>query len=199
VSPDAPPVLWLLRHGETSWTATGRHTGRTDIPLTPRGELQAAALGRRLACRPFSLVLTSPLARARETCRLAGYGGMAGVDPDMQEWDYGDLEGKTTAEIRAQRPTWTVWTSGAPGGEMPADVGQRADRVIARALSASGHVALFAHGHFLRVLAARWLGLAPSGGGSLALDTASVSMIGFEREQRVIRHWNEICHLAGEQ
>ena len=195
----ASSVLWLLRHGETPWTVTGRHTGRTDVPLTPRGERQAAALGRRLDGRRFSLVMTSPLARARETCRFAGYGETAAVDPDMQEWDYGTYEGKTTAEIRVEAPAWTVWAAGAPGGEMPADVGRRADAVIARALAAGGHVALFAHGHFLRVVAARWLGLLPSGGGSLALDTASVSLIGFEREQRVIRHWNEICHLEGER
>jgi len=199
VSPDAPPVLWLLRHGETSWTATGRHTGRTDIPLTPRGERQAMALGNRLGGRSFALVMTSPLARARETCRLSGYGDIAVTDPDMQEWDYGAHDGKTTAEIRTTAPSWAIWADGAPGGETPAEVGTRADRVIARALAAGGDVALFAHGHFLRIMAARWLGLPPSGGGSLALDTASVSVIGFEREQRVIRHWNEICHLAGEQ
>lgn len=192
---DAAPVLWLLRHGETQWTLTGRHTGRTDVRLTPRGERQALALGRRLAGRSFSLVLTSPRARARETCRLAGYGAAAVVAPDMQEWDYGAYEGKTTAEIRKAAPSWTVWTDGVPDGETPDAVGQRADLMIAQAMKAGGHVALFAHGHFLRVLAARWLGLPPRGGGSLALDTASVSLLGFERERRVIRHWNEVCHL----
>jgi len=157
------------------------------------------ALGNRLGGRSFALVMTSPLARARETCRLSGYGDIAVTDPDMQEWDYGAHDGKTTAEIRTTAPSWAIWADGAPGGETPAEVGTRADRVIARALAAGGDVALFAHGHFLRIMAARWLGLPPSGGGSLALDTASVSVIGFEREQRVIRHWNEICHLAGEQ
>lgn len=195
----AAPVLWLIRHGETPWTVTGRHTGRTDIPLTARGERQAAALARRLAGCTFSLVMTSPLARARETCRHSGHGACAIVEPDLQEWDYGAYEGKTTAEIRLQEPSWTVWTAGAPQGETPADVAVRADRVIARALSVGGPVALFAHGHLLRMLAARWLGLPPGAGAFLALDTASVSQLGLEREQHVIRHWNEICHLEDER
>ncbi len=197
--PDATPTLWLLRHGETPWTILGRHTGRTDLALTPRGEEQAVALGRRLGGRPFGLILTSPLVRARDTCRLAGYGAIATPEPDLQEWDYGALEGKTTAGIRVEQPMWTLWEAGAPRGETPGDVAVRADRVIARALAADDDVALFAHGHLLRVLAARWLGLPPSAGGSLALDTASVSLLGMERERRVIRHWNEICHLEDER
>lgn len=196
--PDAIRTLWLVRHGETPWTILGRHTGRTNVPLTPRGERQAAALGHRLNGQRFALVLTSPLLRASETCRLAGYGSVAEFEPDLQEWDYGAYEGWTTAEIRAEQPEWSIWQTGAPGGETPADVGLRADRVIARAQEADGGMALFAHGHLLRVLAARWIGLSPGAGGSVALDTASVSMLGFEREQRVIRHWNEVCHLEDE-
>ena len=196
--PDAMRILWLLRHGETPWTLLGRHTGRTDVPLTPRGERQAAALRRRLTGQTFALVLTSPLLRARETCRLAGYAGGAELEPDLVEWDYGAYEGRTSAEIRAEQPGWTIWQAGAPGGETPGDVGLRVDRVIARAQEASGDVALFAHGHLLRVLAARWIGLPPSAGGSVALETASVSMLGLEREQRVICHWNEVCHLEDE-
>lgn len=196
--PDTIRTLWLVRHGETPWTILGRHTGRTNVPLTPRGERQAAALGHRLTGQRFALILTSPLRRASDTCQLAGYGSVAEFEPDLQEWDYGAYEGRTTAEIRAEQPEWSLWQTGAPGGETPADVGLRADRVIARAQEADGGVALFAHGHLLRVLAARWIGLPPGAGGSVALDTASVSMLGFEREQRVIRHWNEICHLEDE-
>lgn len=160
--PDALRTLWLLRHGETAWTILGRHTGRTDVPLTPRGERQAAALGHRITGQRFALILTSPLLRASETCRLAGYGSVAEVEPDLQEWDYGAYEGRTTAEIRAEQPEWSIWRTGAPGGETPGDVGLRADRVIARAQKAGGGVALFAHGHLLRILAARWIGLPPA-------------------------------------
>ncbi len=194
---DAAPTLWLLRHGETPWSLSGQHTGRTDIALTPRGEKQAGALRQHLGGRPFALVLTSPLRRASDTCRLAGYGEVAVSEPNSQEWDYGKYEGKTTAEIRAALLSWSIWKDGASGGESVSDVGRRADRVIERVQSVGGDVALFAHGHFLRVLAARWLDLPPSTGGSLALDTASVSVLGFESERRVIRHWNEICHLEG--
>lgn len=199
MTPAAAPTLWLLRHGETPWTVAGRHTGRTDVPLTPRGERQALALAHRLADRSFTLVMTSPLARARDTCRLAGHGECAVVESDLQEWDYGAYEGKTTAEIRQFAPSWTVWTAGAPHGETPADVAVRADRVIARARSAGGHVALFAHGHLLRALAARWIGLPPGAGGALALDTASVSQLSLEHERPVISHWNEICHLVEDE
>ncbi len=189
--------LWLVRHGETAWTRTGQHTGRTDVPLTPFGEQQASAIRTKLGARQFSLVLTSPLTRALETCRLAGFGELAAVDADLQEWDYGELEGKTNAEIRGLYPDWSVWTRGGPGGESPEDVARRADRAIARVLAADGDVALFAHGHLLRVLAARWLGHAPSAGAGLFMDTASVSVLASHREDRIIRHWNEICHLGG--
>jgi broad specificity phosphatase PhoE len=188
-------TLWLLRHGETPWTVLGRHTGRTDLELTERGRRQAALLGRRLGSRPFELVLTSPLVRAHETCRLAGYGEAAAVEPDLQEWDYGAFEGRSTEQIQGERPGWNIWEAGVTGGETIEEVARRADRVIARASSADGDVALFAHGHLLRILAARWLGLAPSAGGSFALDTTSVSILGIERERRVMRHWNEVCHL----
>ena len=193
--PDAAPTLWLLRHGETPWTVLGRHTSRTDLALTPLGEQQAVALGRRLARRPLGLILMSPLIRASETCRLAGYAALATSEPNLQEWVYGALEGKTTAEIRIEQPMWIIWEAEAPRGETPDNVALRANRVIARALAADRDVALFGHGHQLRVLAARWLGLPPGAGGSLALDTASLSMLGMERERRVIRQWNEICHL----
>jgi probable phosphoglycerate mutase len=189
------PDLWLLRHGETAWTVLGRHTGRTDLELTPLGRQQAALLRRRLGARTFALVLTSPLLRAHETCRLAGYGEVALVEPDLQEWDYGAYEGRTTVEIRAERPGWTIWDGGVPGGETIDEVAARADRVIARAAAAGGDVALFAHGHLLRVLGARWIGLPGAAGGGLALDTTSVSVLGLERERRVIRHWNEVGHL----
>jgi len=189
------PDLWLLRHGETSWSVTGQHTGRTDVALTARGRAQAAALGRRLAGRRFALVLTSPLARAHETCRLAGFGAVAVVDPDLQEWDYGAFEGRTAEEIRAEHPAWTIWDGGVPGGESIEAVAARADRVIARSVAEAGDVALFAHGHLLRVLTARWLGLPARAGALLALDTASISVLGAELERRLIRHWNEPCHL----
>jgi probable phosphoglycerate mutase len=188
--------LWLIRHGETAWSRAGRHTGRTDVPLTPRGELQARLLARRIAARPFALVLTSPLSRARETCRLAGHLDGAAVDPDLQEWDYGRMEGRTTAEIQRELPGWSVWTGPVPGGETPDEVGARADRVIARAAAAEGDVALFAHAHVLRVLAARWIGLPATGGRHLALDTASLSVLGHEHGRPVLRSWNESCALV---
>jgi probable phosphoglycerate mutase len=185
--------IWLIRHGETAWSLSGRHTGTTDIPLTPHGVRQAELLGRRLAGKRFALVLTSPLARARETCRLVGLAAGAAVDADLAEWDYGNLEGRTGAEIRAEIPNWTIWTGAVPGGETAAQVGARADRAIARARRDDGDVALFAHGHLLCVLAARWLGLAPADGRYFALDTASLSVLGWEGEQPVIRSWNERC------
>jgi broad specificity phosphatase PhoE len=184
---------WLIRHGETEWSLSGRHTGRTDVPLTPNGVRQAEALGRRIAGKRFALVLTSPLTRARETCRLAGLAAGAAVDADLAEWDYGDLEGRTSAEIRAEVSDWTIWTGPVPGGETAAQVGARADRAIGRARREDGDVALFAHGHLLRILAARWLGLAAEGGRYLALDTASLSVLGFEQGLPVIRGWNERC------
>ena len=190
------PDLWLIRHGETEWSASGRHTGRTDIPLTDEGIRQARALGRHLAGRSFALVLTSPLSRAADTCGLAGYGDVAQPSEDLLEWDYGQAEGRTTAEMRAQHPGWSVWTGGPPGGETVDEVGRRTDRVIARALEASGAAALFAHAHVLRILAARWLGLPPDDGRLFALGPASLSVLGWEREGRVISRWNDRSFLG---
>ena len=189
------PELLLLRHGETPWSTIGRHTGWSELPLTEGGRRQAEALGRRLAGRAFALVLVSPLVRARETCRLAGYDEVAQVDPDLREWNYGRLEGQTLEEIRAAHPGWSVWKDGAPGGESLDEVAARADRVIARASAAGGDVALFAHGHLLRILATRWLGVNPAAAAQLALDTASVSLLGLEPERRSIRRWNDVSHL----
>lgn len=180
--------LWLLRHGETEWSLSGRHTSRTDLPLTPEGERRAAAVGQSLRGRQFALVLSSPMRRALDTARLAGYA--PDITDDLREWDYGEYEGRTTAEIQKDTPGWTIWTAGPPGGETSAQVGARADRVIARALSAGGDVALFGHGHMLRVLAARWLGLEPRGGRLFVLATGSVSILSYERETRVIGVWN---------
>jgi len=190
------PDLWLVRHGETEWSASGRHTGRTDIPLTDEGIRQARALGRHLAGRSFALVLTSPLSRAADTCGLAGYGDVAQPSEDLLEWDYGQAEGRTTTEMRAQHPGWSVWTSGPPGGETVEEVGRRTERVIARALEASGAVALFAHAHVLRILAARWLRLPPGDGRLFALGPASLSVLGWEREGRVISRWNDRSFLG---
>lgn len=186
--------LWLIRHGETEWSATKRHTGRTDIPLTATGERQGSALGRHLAGRKFALVLCSPLQRARETCRLAGYADAAAFTDDLMEWDYGAYEGRKTSEIRNEAPGWSIWTGGVPRGETVEQVGDRAERVIKRALSVRGEVALFAHGHILRVLTARWLELPPDAGRLFALDTASLSVLGHERETRVITVWNQSLH-----
>lgn len=184
-------TLWLVRHGETEWSASGRHTGRTDIPLTEKGEAEAEALGKLLAGHTFARVLTSPMGRAVETCRLAGFGDVAETTDDLREWDYGDYEGRKTVDIRKERPGWTLFDDGVPNGETAAQAGARADRVIATATSAaSGDVALFAHGHILRVLAARWLGLDPRDGRLLALGTASLSVLGHERETPVLQLWN---------
>lgn len=184
------PDIWILRHGETEWSRRGRHTGRTDTPLTAAGEQEAMALGKRFGGRNFALVLSSPLSRAWETCRLAGYGDVARAEDDLREWDYGVYEGRTTAEIQRETPGWTIWDGEVPGGETVAEVGRRADRVIRQATEAGGDVALFAHGHLLRVLAARWLGLGPSEGRLFALGTSSIGVLGYEREVRVIRAWN---------
>lgn len=183
--------LWLVRHGETAWSASRRHTGRTDLELTPNGEKQADLLRKELNGRAFSLVLTSPLRRARETCQRAGYGDQAVVDADLCEWDYGIYEGRTTADIRAEQPGWTVWTGGVPGGETVEAVGARTDRVILRASAAKGDVVLFAHAHVLRILIARWLGLAPDLGRAFIIDTASVSVLAHEHEERVLRLLNK--------
>jgi broad specificity phosphatase PhoE len=181
-------MIVLVRHGETEWSASGQHTSRSDIPLTDRGREAAMRLRERVAGREFALVLASPRRRARETAELAGF--TPEIDPDLAEVDYGDYEGRTTNEIRAERPDWSLWVDGTPGGETPAQAGARADRVLARALAADGDVLIFAHGHILRIVAARWIGLPPEHGASFALDTASVSELGFERENRVIEHWN---------
>lgn len=180
----------LVRHGETEWSKAGRHTGRTDVPLTAEGRHQAERVRGQLANRSFSLVLTSPLSRARETCHLAGLGDLAENCDDLLEWNYGSYEGLTTEEIRRARPGWSVFSGGAPGGESAEQVGQRVDRVIARIRSRPQGVVLFAHAHVLRVLAARWLGLEPAGGRYFSLATASVSVLGQERETPVVHQWN---------
>jgi broad specificity phosphatase PhoE len=185
-----PLEIVLARHGETEWSRDGRHTGRTDIPLTEVGRHQAQLLRGALAEWTFSLVLSSPMQRALETCRLAGLADAAEVTGDLLEWDYGDYEGITTAEIRGERPDWSLWRDGCPGGEDAAAVGARVDRVIARTDGLEGGVALFAHGHVLRVLTARWLGLGPEAGALFALGTGTLSVVGYERETRVIRRWN---------
>ena len=185
----------LVRHGETEWSASGRHTSYTDVELTDEGRRAAQALGERLAGRRFALVLSSPRQRARVTCDLAGFGSRAQIDDDLVEWDYGEYEGLTTPQIRESVPGWTVWTHESPGGETAAQVGERADRVLARALDAGDDVALFAHGHLLRVLGARWIGLAPSGGANLGLHTAALCELGFERDTRVLWLWNDSAHL----
>jgi probable phosphoglycerate mutase len=194
--PRAERHLWLVRHGETEWSANGRHTSRTDVPLTPAGREQARNLGRRLAGHRFALVLTSPRSRARETARLAGFPD-AIVDGDLREWEYGAFEGLTTAQIRAELPDWTIWSGPWRDGETAADVSNRADRVIERCLDASveGDALLISHGHFLRVLAARWLGLGAAGGRHFALATATIGVLGWERETRVIETWNEACRV----
>lgn len=195
---DAPPErqIWLVRHGETEWARLGRHTGRTDIPLTDAGREQAQALGQRLAGRTFDLVLTSPLSRAAETARLAGFAA-ADLEPDLMEWDYGDLEGRTSADIRDEMPGWTIWTGPWPGAETVDEVGARADRVIARCLDerVTGDCLLFAHGHLLRVLTARWLRQPAAGGSMFALGTATLGILGWDRLNPVIETWNEACHL----
>jgi len=180
----------LVRHGETEWSRAGKHTGRTDVPLTDRGREQALAVGEALRGREFALVLTSPLQRAAETCRLAGFGDQAQERDDLVEWHYGAYEGRTTEEIRKERPGWLVWDDELPGGETLAQVGVRADRVIAEARAAEGDVLLFAHGHVLRILAARWLGLEPRAGRLFALDPATLSTLGYEHETAVLRVWN---------
>jgi broad specificity phosphatase PhoE len=182
--------IWLIRHGETAWSLSGAHTSRTDLSLTPRGREKAEAIGAELVDRDFALVLTSPLRRARETCEAAGFGEAAIADPNLQELDYGDYEGRTTTEIQRERPGWSLWRDGCPNGESFEHAAARAESVISRALSADGDVALFAHGHILRILAASWLGLAPDAARLFALATASLSTLGYERETRVITRWN---------
>ena len=188
------PSITLVRHGETEWSASGKHTGRTDIPLTETGERKARALKERLKGFTFDRVFTSPLQRARRTCELAWLGERAKVDPDLLEWNYGDYEGRKTSEIHADRPGWLLFRDGCPNGEQPADVGARADRVITRLRAADDRVIVFSSGHILRVLAARWLGLAPSEGRLFELGTASVSILGYEHDkgEPAIACWNEV-------
>jgi probable phosphoglycerate mutase len=193
--PSAPlPLVYLARHGETEWSLSGRHTGLTDIPLTPRGEEGARALAAPLDGIAFEQVFTSPLQRAKRTSELAGFGASAAVDSDLVEWDYGNYEGRKTDEIVAERPGWQLFRDGCPGGELPAQVGARADRVIARVRAATGNTLLFSSGHFLRTLAARWLGLPPGDGRLLYLSTATLSTLGYEHSvtEPVLRLWNSI-------
>ena len=190
------PVIYLARHGETEWSHEGRHTGLTDLPLTEQGERNAVQLGERLTGLLFVKVLTSPLQRARRTCELAGFGGVTEVDPDLVEWNYGDYEGLRTAAIRAKRPGWELFRDGCPNGESPAEIAARADRVVARVRAITGNVLIFSSGHFLRVFAARWLGVEPLIGKYLMLDTASLSALSYEHNLRdpAIRFWNDTWH-----
>jgi broad specificity phosphatase PhoE len=194
---DALPVLYLARHGETAWSLSGQHTGRTDLPLTERGERNALRLGERLKGLTFSKVFTSPLQRAVRTCELAGFGGAAAVDRDLLEWDYGKYEGRKTVDIHKEQPGWFLFRDGCPGGESPEQVGARADRVVNRIRSLQGDVIVFSSGHFLRVLAARWLGLPPGAGRYFLLSTASLSALGYEhnRSQPAIRLWDDTRHV----
>ncbi len=191
--------VFIVRHGETEWSLSGRHTGRTDLPLTERGRERASELKPLLADHSFSLVLCSPLLRARETCELAGFAGVAALDDDLHEWDYGEYEGLTTPEIRAQRPDWDLWRDGCPNGETPAAIQARADRVLARLHAANGEALAFAHGHILRVLAARWIELSAAGGARLQLSAGAVSILGHERETATISGWNFTPDYAAER
>jgi probable phosphoglycerate mutase len=178
---DTLPAIYLARHGETAWSLTGQHTGLTDLPLTPHGELNARGLGDRLKERKFAAVLTSPLQRAMRTCELAGFSGLAKVDRDLVEWNYGKYEGRRTVEIRQERPAWNIFRDGCPGGESPAQVAARAARVLERIRAIDGDALLFSSGHYLRVLTACWLGLEPAAGRFYALSTASLSVLGYAR------------------
>jgi broad specificity phosphatase PhoE len=192
------PVIYLARHGETAWSLSGQHTGRTDQPLTERGQRNACRLGERLKGLAFVEVLTSPLQRAARTCELAGFGAVAKVDRDLLEWDYGQYEGRRTAEIHRERPEWQLFRDGSPGGETPEQIGARADLVVNRVRRVQGNVLLFSSGHFLRVLAARWLGLEPGSGRYFLLDTASLSTLGYEHSpsEPVIGLWNDTRHVG---
>jgi probable phosphoglycerate mutase len=192
------PRTLLVRHGETAWSLTGQHTGRTDVPLTPRGEENARQLGRRLAGSAFALVLASPLGRARRTCELAGYGDRAELCDDLLEWNYGDYEGLTSAEIRAKRPGWLLFRDGCPNGESPPEVQARLERLVARLHGLEGDGLLFAHGHILRSLASVWLGQGLGLGARLALSPASVSVLGYDhnRDEPVLKLWNDTSHLG---
>lgn len=191
------PIVSLARHGETAWSLSGQHTGLTDIPLTARGEEDARALGRRLLGMTFARVFTSPLQRAKRTCEIAGFGDVATVDTDLVEWNYGEYEGRTSKEILAQRPGWSLFRDGCPGGESPEQVAARADRVIAAVRSVGGDVLLFSSGHFLRMLGARWLGLEPGWGRCFYLGTGSLSQLSYEHEsleEPILRLWNDSHH-----
>ena len=193
------PVIYLARHGETAWSLSGQHTGLTDLPLTERGERTARRLGERLKGLTLDRVLTSPLQRARRTCDLAGFGNVAEVDHDLVEWDYGQYVGRRTAEIQAERPDWQLFRDGCPGGESPAQVAVRADRVVGRVRAVQGDVLLFSSGHFMRVLAARWLGIEPTTNSRyFMLSTASLSALGYEHElsRPVVQLWNETRHVG---
>lgn len=189
--------IFLVRHGETEWSRSGKHTGRQDIPLLPEGEEGARKVGKRLGGRTFSKVFTSPLQRARRTCELAGYGALATTDPDLMEWDYGNYEGLKGADIRTQRPGWRLFRDGCPGGEQPADVIARVDRVIPRLREPGGDVLVFAHGHLLRVLMARWSGLPLENAAHFGLDPASLSILGRDAQtgEGVVERWNDVAHL----
>jgi broad specificity phosphatase PhoE len=193
------PIVYLARHGETAWTLSGQYTGLTDLPLTQRGERNARRLEERLRGLNFSKVFTSPLQRARRTCELAGFGAVAEIDPDLVEWNYGDYEGRRTEEIRATRPGWELFRDGCPGGESPAQVTARADRVVSRIRAVPGNVLLFSSGHFIRVLATRWIGLEVTAiARRFLLSTASLSAVGYDKElsRPVIRLWNDTHHVS---
>jgi broad specificity phosphatase PhoE len=191
------PQVYLARHGETAWSLSGQHTGLTDIPLTPKGELNARELGNVLKGIPFTKVFTSPLLRAVTTCKLAGFGDVATLDPDLVEWNYGDYEGETSAQIRQEHPNWDIFRDGCPGGESPTQIGARAARVVAKLRPIPGNVLLFSHGHFLRVFITQWLGLEPYDGRYFFLSTAALSIAGYERDliAPVIRLWNDCHHI----
>ena len=193
---DALPVVYLARHGETAWTISRQHTGVTDLPLTAQGEAEAVRLGQRLQGLRAAAVLTSPLRRAVRTCELSGFASLAKVEPDLMEWNYGTYEGRTSADIHAERPDWQLFRDGCPGGESPDQIGARADRAARRVRAIEGDVLLFSSGHFLRVFAARWLGLPPGAGRYFVLGTASLSAVGYEhdRSDPAIRLWNEMPH-----
>lgn len=191
------PVTHLARHGETAWTITGQHTGRTDLPLTERGEANAHRLGERLSGLTFAKVFSSPLRRAMRTCELAGFGSVAQIDADLVEWDYGEYEGRLTVDILKEHPDWQLFRDGCPGGESPQQIAARADLVVSRLRAVTGDVLVFSSGHFLRMLATRWIGLEPIHGKSLMLGTASLSALGYEHSisQPAIRLWNDTHHV----
>jgi probable phosphoglycerate mutase len=195
---DGLPVVYLARHGETAWSLSGQHTGLTDLPLTERGERNARSLGKRLSGLTFSAIFTSPLQRARRTCELAGFASKAEVDPRLLEWNYGQYEGRRSVDIHRERPDWQLFRDGCPGGESPAEVGARADSVVGRLRAVQGNALLFSSGHFLRVLAARWIALEPAAGRYFLLSTASLSALGYEhsRSEPVIRFWDDTSHVV---